>query len=95
MRSALKSALAARGWTRKELAYAAGLKPSQLSNIERGRRCLRVSIAIAWSHLLSCDPAPLVRAVLQDQVSAAGGRFVVIVAAAEPEATVLQEAKSA
>ena len=66
-----------RALTRKEFAYAVGLSVAYIRNIEAGDRVLRVSMAIAWSHKLGCEPAPLVQAAAQDQLTAAGVTLVV------------------
>ncbi len=63
----------------KALAYGANVDPGALCRIEAGTHALRVTMAIAWAHLLGVQPAEFVRAVLQDELTAAGVTLVVSV----------------
>lgn len=65
--------------SRKEFAWRVGFSVAYVRNIEAGTKPLRVSMAIAWAHALQCDPAPLVRAAVQDQLAAAGEALAVTV----------------
>ena len=65
------------GLTRKEFAWRAGLTVTHVGHYEYRRRVLRVTMATHWAHVFGVEPAPLVRAVLQDQLATVGVTLVV------------------
>lgn len=54
------------GWTLEQIASAAGLSISYVSDIERGRRTCPVHTAIALAHALNSSSAHFVTLVLEE-----------------------------